>query len=817
MARGSRDNDHYDDDHDTDAESEKDLIPPRKSGVRKRLSEAFIPENDSFTSDSGRVPLKSVNINDDAAEKRRRRKSTKIHGVEAPVASPSSDPNDQGDTSRSNRQKQQLNTIAPPVIKVPLDVMSSNFEEWMKMATDNKINAANSWNFALIDYFHDMSLLRNDDDNSINFQRASCTLDGCVKIWTSRVDSVGSETAKLASNLASGRSDDAEESGQEDTEEDPTQPKKKKHRSAATLVKDPSQLRIKKLELEFSVDPLFKKTCADFDEGGAQGLLMNHLSLGVGNDGGLRVVFDAGDSVSKGEDDEDVDEPEDFIDLSYLRKEFLPDLNALEYKEICHSLKDFSFSKKTFSSADTTFYKDNPQADFDDDDEEFGPADSLDMDIDNSEQAIEDFFQGDEAPADAYADESFDGDNFGGDDFGGGDEHSNDSYGVPADHDGSSTGTYASFDPRQASNDHNLVLAMGGNVDATMESFDKTFNTNWAGPEHWKLRRLFKKPVEVDPTKGPKPRREKKEAFKIDFLTPPDPNMDQEDMKKELFAPAARGAGINLAGTSSASRKSKKKGKENEKRDDHRLPDDMHFTSKQLVSLFLKPKFSLKMRGRRFDNNEESGEVDERYWAQAAADQAAGRGRINDDQTENGGAVPFNTQFFNEDDDDDVPVFGFDDAFEADGMGLPAEGEDLLAATQGQTRRVKPAFVNYTKRAKRVDVRKLKENIWKGLDIVVSHGEADDGMDVDEVASTDPAEAREFSSVLSGLQTSYPQDKLQELSTSFCFICLLHLANEQGLKIENGENSTTSVEDTEGVGNIWNLKVFRDPTATLSA
>jgi condensin complex subunit 2 len=46
--------------------------------------------------------------------------------------------------------------------------------------------------------------------------------------------------------------------------------------------------------------------------------------------------------------------------------------------------------------------------------------------------------------------------------------------------------------------------------------------------------------------------------------------------------------------------------------------------------------------------------------------------------------------------------------------------QDLLAATQGQTRKVKPEFVNYAKRAKRVDVRKLKDNIWKGLDIVVS-------------------------------------------------------------------------------------------------
>lgn len=44
---------------------------------------------------------------------------------------------------------------------------------------------------------------------------------------------------------------------------------------------------------------------------------------------------------------------------------------------------------------------------------------------------------------------------------------------------------------------------------------------------------------------------------------------------------------------------------------------------------------------------------------------------------------------------------------------------DLLAATQGQVRRVRPEFVNYAKKVKRVDVRQLKENIWKGLDIIV--------------------------------------------------------------------------------------------------
>ena len=88
------------------------------------------------------------------------------------------------------------NTMTP-LKRVPI---LANFEEWMKMATDNKINATNSWNFALIDYFHDMSLLREGD--GVNFQKASCTLDGCVKIYTSRVDSVATETGKLLSGLA---------------------------------------------------------------------------------------------------------------------------------------------------------------------------------------------------------------------------------------------------------------------------------------------------------------------------------------------------------------------------------------------------------------------------------------------------------------------------------------------------------------------------------------------------------------------------------------------------------------------------------------
>lgn len=34
------------------------------------------------------------------------------------------------------------------------------------------------------------------------------------------------------------------------------------------------------------------------------------------------------------------------------------------------------------------------------------------------------------------------------------------------------------------------------------------------------------------------------------------------------------------------------------------------------------------------------------------------------------------------------------------------------------------------------------------------------------------------------LQKVYPKQALNDISTSYCFICLLHLANEKGLVIE---------------------------------
>jgi len=122
------------------------------------------------------------------------------------------------------------------------------------------------------------------------------------------------------------------------------------------------------------------------------------------------------------------------------------------------------------------------------------------------------------------------------------------------------------------------------------------------------------------------------------------------------------------------------------------------------------------------------------------------------------------------------------------------------------------------------------------LDIVVpkKKSDGDESMDVDDaevLVPTDPEDARQFSQVISGLQKSYPRDKMEEISTSFCFICLLHLANEQGLKLESAAESNMFVEkglvedevdqdftsSEKKIGNIWDIKIYRDPNVTQAA
>ncbi|KIY70792.1 hypothetical protein CYLTODRAFT_419466 [Cylindrobasidium torrendii FP15055 ss-10] len=753
----SEDEDMYENETDV----EEAMPKPKRTGSRKSIG------NDATVHD--------FNLKDDREEIRKRRQSTKAPAGAAPP-----------DEAGPSRPKKRV-TLAPSMPKIDVsnkELMNTNFESWLKMHTDGKITAANSWSLYLIDYFHDGTVLRNNQDGSVNFQRASYTLDGCVKIWTSRVDSVGTDTTKLANNLASGRQDFEGESDEEGVDGDQTLPKKKRNYRPTATLKDAATLRNKKIEADFAVDPLFKKTSADFDEGGAQGLLMNHLNAGVGQDGALRVVFDASDSQFKDDHEVDKEQPPSFVNLAALRR-CLPDFESLE---ICPDLSKFSFQRDGEEGFSVPMTQEE-YPDIDDDNAESPAPFDIDHEIPSATGM-------DNAPeTDFYANMNDDNDDEG---FGFNDDHFDDSsrhgdddgeqggangFNGPS---GSGDGT-APFDASKASAG---TLHVGPGGENVLAGFDED-SRNWAGPQYFKLGRAAQRDKERLEKAKPKKKGVKKEPVMIQFA---EPEIDDLDAIIKKIHEAPKNAKSHML----------PKKRQPEKSAGNRLPDDMHFSSHQLISLFTKPKYTIMMKGR---SEPTDGEVDQNWFANQETDQEAGDndGPAYDD--------PAGGHF----DDDDGDAVG-DYLGEIAGPSIgPADVEDM-PFTSSQAPRVRPPVVNYARRVKRVDVRRLKDNIWKGLEIITSHQKTEDGMDVDEGDATDPTVAREFKDVIVNLQDSYAQESIDDISTSYVFICLLHLANEQGLRLDNGVQLAEDEDPGEdSVKNLKDVKVYRDPNAVPAA
>jgi condensin complex subunit 2 len=77
---------------------------------------------------------------------------------------------------------------------------------------------------------------------------------------------------------------------------------------------------------------------------------------------------------------------------------------------------------------------------------------------------------------------------------------------------------------------------------------------------------------------------------------------------------------------------------------------------------------------------------------------------------------------------DDGPDFPFvDDGLGGDAGGIEDDAEDLWAGTQGQElKKSRPENVHYAKKAKRVDVKRLKDEIWTGLRIRTAESDTGD-------------------------------------------------------------------------------------------
>jgi condensin complex subunit 2 len=128
-------------------DTEPESTPQPKSGrtaSKRRVSEFVEPDaaDSSRASDGSRAPLQTVNINDDAAEKRRRRKSAKVtalveeHGDQA-QAGPSNEAAGAEPPVAPGRLQRLQSVAKVPVAETLLNPNPNHFEELIKLAADN--------------------------------------------------------------------------------------------------------------------------------------------------------------------------------------------------------------------------------------------------------------------------------------------------------------------------------------------------------------------------------------------------------------------------------------------------------------------------------------------------------------------------------------------------------------------------------------------------------------------------------------------------------------------------------------------------------
>ena len=497
------------------------------------------------------------------------------------------------------------------------------------------------------------------------------------------------------------------------------------------------------------MDPLFKKASADFDEGGAKGLLLNHLAI----DAHGRIVFDSSDDTGDATADENTRESGPLkeqehiseegeaesknpaptkvenqkIDIDSLGSKFFPDLARLDEQDICPSLKNFDLGDAV-GSLDIPFLKapEEWRREKDAQDQPAGLGDQTGIVLDEENAATFDDEEG-----------ALGGFDLGGEaEFGeGGEVWARNAamepqmrvhqvgFGEGGASDGEAGESIGVGDFEPESNEYAVSLhhkkSEGGHEDI-LSYFDNALQKNWAGPEHWRIRRI--KDI-TKPTAPATLKRKEKEPFEIDFLSPLDPSLAEL-----IYTPATSNSAISLPKTQW---KSKTR---------NLLPDDKHFNSRQLLRLFLKPKARMGSRRTGFGSTQPQcikheqdpeGEMDEAFWVRKENEM---KQPSPDDEVPQGN---YDANFFQDDglafpggppDDDE----DFADAREAFSPGL--EGSDPETQTQGiagvlassqegafgsqlvtQNRRLRPEYVQYARTATKVDVRRLKEEMWKGI------------------------------------------------------------------------------------------------------
>ena len=628
--------------------------------------------------------------------------------------------------------------------------LAEHYNNCMKLSAENKINVKNAFQLRLIDYMAEM--LKKKKSDMDNFQAASCALDASTKIYAYRVDSVHNETMKLASGVGSGQANKNEADKGENAEdlgegEDGGAKKpKKKRRKANTVEKNLNNINCVKFDLEFDIDPLFKKVSAQFDAGGSGGQFLSTLAMK--NDTCELILdssahMDAGSSVEGNEKSYN-----DTLDLEGIKPVIRDD--AL----ICPTFSRFSFRDWSLEQEE----------------------------LDSSmSQGVGDGLPGVNLPPLHNDDHAFDADaaqnDFGGDDDGGffGDDANefNDDMG------GEDEGGNNPMPPPQVSNPRTNLWDHIAVRPSEYSYFDTGSLMAWAGPKHWqfsKLRRM-NKPAAAGASESDKKKKKEKELMVFSDLD----SKTSLLLDKVVKAVSVPKKCLTLQPKTIASWDSEK----------YLLPEDFHYSGNNFSRLHSMKGCSVEKQ-----NARNSQPVDDSV-AEYDYDNLNDSQNFcpNVDRDKNAYSQGLDNNF------DDVG--GFTNVFSQTVVGEEAGGIGLVAAPN----RVEKIQIGYAKHAKKVDMRKLKNVEWSLLEnsiLNASHNDSNkenkDDSNSSEVSALEVKDNESkpytFSDMYKTLKqpTVLPSKMTESLSLPLAFLALLHLCNEKTLTLESTDPSNITIK-----------------------
>jgi condensin complex subunit 2 len=589
--------------------------------------------------------------NDDASEQRERRRLRRLSEMDemlnrTPLQSPSggglgspfSPPAPTGETPSKRRTmsspfmdaarehkviEKKDEKVTAQLAQLAHGELSEMYANCIKLSAENKISVKNTWQLNLIDYIDDV-LKTTMGEEQDNFQAASCTLDASVKIYSCRVDSVYSEAYKIMGGLTrtrkKGVDGEEEEEGSSGDESDGEGRRKKGKRKkggkgneeyANTLERVPESLLVKKFDLEFDTDPLFSKMSRTFDAGGVSGMLLHNLPMS----NGLQIIFDSSETrqetppmrlllADESKEKSEMFAAPQFWDVLEKVENQAPKMDLFGMK--AGKTKPIpSEEEKTASPVPLKEDVASPiESDHHAEDTVEDTVEDADVDgsVDGSVDDFDDVGMGPlEDALEIELEMNLDVDAGMGSDIEGNGQNDVEGVDVDADLPADRRDAGVGGVRLSVSRDDATAFAVAWMADGDEYSyFDESKMKNWAGPSHWKFRTRrgaallsrdatatqentesdTKLDTPMGESMGKAGRKKRRKAgIAIDFSTEA-----PEDAMRKAFSKPKRSSALLMA-------ESKGSDEHPDAKDPLLLPDDVQYSVKDLLKLFLKPSF----------------------------------------------------------------------------------------------------------------------------------------------------------------------------------------------------------------------------------